>query len=155
MPARIKLEFVKRHSWVNPGYFNVYHSEGSHLQYPLECISGNEQLWNHSWERAGFGHGRFGYGSFGWGQGGVVNGGFGFGRFGSGEFGYYNEVAQWITPKEYSDGLHTFGVDLFSEYGLEGISIARVSILIISPPEPAHQILFKQMVGGVLELRYC
>ncbi len=152
MPARVKLEFIKQHSWIKPKYFNVYHTEGSFLLYPLECISGDEPLWHHSWEQAGFAHGRFGYGSFGWAQGGTLNGGFGFGRFGRGEFGYYNEVMQWTTREEYSDGLHTFGIDLYNTYGQSGRSITETTILVISAPVQPRQLLFESMTNGTLEL---
>ncbi len=152
MPAQVKLEFIKQHSWVRPKFFKVYHSEGDYIQYPIECISGNEPLWRHSWQQAGFAHGRFGYGSFGWAQGGLINGGFGFGRFGKGEFGYYNEVVQWTTHQKYSDGLHTFGIDLFNQYGQSGMFITEATILVISNPNPPKQLLFVEMTNGTLKL---
>ncbi len=152
MASYVKLEFIKQHRWVKPAYFNVYHSDGDYLRYPFECISGNEPLWQHRWEQAGFAYGRFGYGSFGWAQGGCVNGGFGYGRFGKGEFGYYNEVVQWTSAIKYSDGMHSFGIELYNEYGQSGTLIAETSILVISEPERPRQLLFKGMEGGKLVL---
>ncbi|MFA5864483.1 MAG: hypothetical protein WC975_07320 [Phycisphaerae bacterium] len=155
MSARVKISFVKRHGWKNPVSFEVYHSEGSYVRFPLEVVTGAPvPLWGHGWEQAGFGHGRFGTGSFGWGQGGLVSGGFGFGRFGAGEFGYFNDVVEWITPRTYKDGLHSFGTAILGGNGVPSSHIQDTQVLITSIPADPKGLIMDEMTAGIMTLKW-
>jgi len=155
MSARVKISFLRSHRWSGTANFEVFYSPGVWLIYPPEKINGSPvPIWQYAWEQAGFGHGRFGYGSFGWGQGGLAAGGFGFGKFGLGEFGYYNAVVEWITPKAYPDGLHSFGVLMYKETGSPGSFITENNVLIRSTPSAPAALLFDTMTDGEITVRW-
>lgn len=153
MSAKVKISFVKRHRWHRPLGFDVYHDEGAYALLDDQLNGEPIPLWRYSWEKAGFGHGRFGYGSFGWAQGGLTSGGFGFGKFGSGEFGYYNEIAEWTTPKAYRDGLHQFTLALWSTNRRVFESVP-VKILIMSTPADPPSLELASMQAGQVNLRW-
>lgn len=154
MSARVKIAFVKQHSWHRPIGFQVDYNEGYY------CLGDNwltgrpVPLWRYSWEKAGFGHGRFGYASFGWAQGGVTSGGFGFGKFGSGEFGYYNEVVEWVAPGTYKDGQHCFDLVLNGANNEQGYTWETEVILIVSEPAQPRSLELAAMTAGQAQLSW-
>jgi len=149
MPAHAVIRFTKRHTWPNPGTFNVLHSEGPTLHLPAVPVNrAPVPLWPYAWQKAGFGHGRFGFGAFGWAQGGLVTGGFGHGRFGIGEFGYYNEPVEWTTPPAYRDGLHTFAVTFTSASGHHSGDLPTQTVLLVSTPGPPRALLLESVTAG-------
>jgi len=155
MAAKVKISFVKRHSWHRPIMFAVYHQEGPSIITDDELLTGSGvPLWRYGWEKAGFGHGRFGYRSFGWAQGGLTSGGFGFGWFGQGEFGYYNEVAQWTTPGAYKDGQHTFAIILAGSNNQADPGYPENTVLVMSQPEPPQAISLVDMESSAPQLRW-
>jgi hypothetical protein len=155
MGSKVKITFVCSHKWSGAYGFDVFHSAGYFLKYPLVQVNGSRvQLWRNSWEQAGFGRGRFGYGSFGWAQGGLTSGGFGYGRFGAGEFGYYNQVVEWVTPQTFDDGRHTFGVRLYKANDLMGDEIPLCRVMIASTPNDPKALRFKSMSDETLTLAW-
>ncbi len=155
MGSRILVEFVKQHSWKKPLGFKVYCEEGYYLYQPFKDISrGLVPLYDHSWEKAGFGFGRFGFGSFGWAQGGLIKGGFGYGKFGWGEFGYYNELVRWTSEDRFADGLYCVGVQLFGQTGIDSYYPVERRILIATPPDAPGLLRFKSMGSGKLTVAW-
>lgn len=155
MAAKVKISFVKQHSWHRPLVFLVYHEEGPLVGIDEELLTGfGVRLWRYQWEKAGFGHGRFGYGSFGWAQGGVTSGGFGFGRFGEGEFGYYNEVVEYVTPKAFKDGQHTFEMVLLGSNNQADPGPPQQTVLIMSEPEAPKMLSLTNMTAGQAQVRW-
>jgi hypothetical protein len=149
MSSQVKIKFVRLHRWGLPKGFSVFHSKGSSLGELPEQVNGAKiPLWPNEYEQAGFGHGPFGTGRFGWGLGQVDGGGFGSGLFGVGEFGYCNPVTEWTSPKKWTDGLHTFGVQLYKKSGPAGQPITETTIFIASTPEDPAAMKFLEMADG-------
>jgi len=148
MAAHVIIEFPVPHAWPWATKYNLYHGQGSQVDYSVPLEPQALPLWRRAGQKAGFGFGRFGSGSFGWAQGYWPAGGFGEGYFGYGEFGYFNSWQSRRTRGKFADGLHSFAVLLFDACGNVRSAAGEAAILIVSTPRAPGNLKLKSFAGG-------